>query len=429
MLPNCLLHIDEADLVKIKRKQASITKLFPKFPARVRKVQQNGGIQDSAYLTAVDPEVWRFKVASGTTLGKSYEIFVKFIKIKPWIHSLTQDKRYWKKGTNEPDLNKIASTIINRADLKLVCSCPAFQYWGPAYIMSLAKYKVKYGDQERRPPRIRNPRQYGAVCKHTHLVLKELPLMVNKFVDFLKAYYKDDIDKYHRQLVNKELKMKREKEKRDKEAKRSLRMWKKAKTKAEAEGEEDVGESKVKIRHRTGSQYYNLSPQAEQLSKDDRWIYIDDLLVVGQGNRKAAFSYTNNARKEGAAEEINKLFKEYGIPATAYTITSRSQFRSSNGLAVVSDDAGDPTEFLEALTDNEYSEENEYIIGKWLGYPKNSTDDLVRYTKDFRKSNETTTASAIAFVPSHFGQTTKATMNYNKLGKKHRKKNDKRRNK
>jgi hypothetical protein len=237
MFPSSLLHIDEADLSRIKRKQASITKLFPKFPQRVRSVQKNGGVKQSVYLTTADPEVWRFVIASGTVLGREYEIFVKFVKLNQWIKNLFNDDRYWDKSTNKLNLEKVADTIINRADLKISCSCPAFQYWGPAYIMSLAKYKAKYGDQERRPPKIRNPRQYGAVCKHVHLLLKELPSYTNKFVDFLKAYYKETIDKYQRRRAKTEFKPKNID--RDKEAKRSLRMWNKAKE----EEEEEVGES------------------------------------------------------------------------------------------------------------------------------------------------------------------------------------------
>ena len=74
-----------------------------------------------------------------------------------------------------------------------VHNCPADTFWGPEYIKT--QRQAQFGDQENRPPKIRNPKQYGALCKHCDLVFAQLPMYVSTFAKFLKDFYHNDIDK------------------------------------------------------------------------------------------------------------------------------------------------------------------------------------------------------------------------------------------
>ena len=56
-------------------------------------------------------------------------------------------------------------------DVKVFCSCPDFLYSGQKYIA----WQTDYGtDKENRPPKIRNPKLDGSVCKHLKYLLSSL---------------------------------------------------------------------------------------------------------------------------------------------------------------------------------------------------------------------------------------------------------------
>jgi hypothetical protein len=76
-----------------------------------------------------------------------------------------------------------------------VHNCPAFQYWGPAYILSLPKYDAKYTRPERRAPHIRNPRQYGATCKHLQGLLQVYPFWTTTCARWLEQFHSGIIKK------------------------------------------------------------------------------------------------------------------------------------------------------------------------------------------------------------------------------------------
>jgi hypothetical protein len=70
-----------------------------------------------------------------------------------------------------------------------VHNCPAAKYWGSDYILSKPKYDAKYGDKETRPPNVRNPKQYGAMCKHETNLLKALPFYADTVARWLDEFY------------------------------------------------------------------------------------------------------------------------------------------------------------------------------------------------------------------------------------------------
>lgn len=75
-----------------------------------------------------------------------------------------------------------------------VHNCPAQLYYGGDYIISLPKYDAKYGEPETRPPREKNPKKYGAYCKHLQAVMKVLPFHADKIAKWIKQYHMDIID-------------------------------------------------------------------------------------------------------------------------------------------------------------------------------------------------------------------------------------------
>jgi hypothetical protein len=173
----------------IMRKQASIGKLFPTFPARVRAVAAAGG----ATLTEQLPETWHFKVPSSgkSNNGVDYDVYIRFANLDEMIKKYAPDRRLWNKAGSFVDYRLLASEILNNIDIETDCSCPADLYYGAEYIKT--QRTAQYGRQENRPPKIRNPHQYGALCKHGELVFEVLPAYTTTFASFLKRYWSEEV--------------------------------------------------------------------------------------------------------------------------------------------------------------------------------------------------------------------------------------------
>jgi len=180
--------INEINFNRLKTKQKSIGKLFPEFGQRVKAVASHGGVQ----MREMMPEHWHFTVTSGTKDGVKYDVYVQFNNIPEMIKKYAGDKSLWVKDGSRPNYNLLAAEILNSVDMKLSCSCPADLYWGGAYIKT--QRDAQFGRQEDRPPNIRNPRQYGAYCKHTELLTSVLPNYTSTFASFLKKYWSDEVD-------------------------------------------------------------------------------------------------------------------------------------------------------------------------------------------------------------------------------------------
>lgn len=77
-----------------------------------------------------------------------------------------------------------------------VHNCPADLYYGGQYIRT--QRKAKYTDPENRPPVIRNPKQYGAYCKHTQLVMDVLPMYGGTMARYLATEYEKQVEKFEK---------------------------------------------------------------------------------------------------------------------------------------------------------------------------------------------------------------------------------------
>ncbi len=152
--------IDEASLSDLQRKQRTITWLFPTFHDRVSRIQDMGGLR----LTSVDDDNWDFKVHSGTKKDVWYDCVIHFKNIPETLAKYVRDKRLWVSDKSRIDLRKLAGKFISGVNVQTFCSCPADIFYGGHYIRGKPQYDAKYTNPEHRPPRKRNPNQYGAYC-------------------------------------------------------------------------------------------------------------------------------------------------------------------------------------------------------------------------------------------------------------------------
>lgn len=173
------------------KKQASVGKLFPKFFDRVKAVAQNGGVK----LVEMFPEIWHFKVDSGDeqrhSAGVKYDVYFNFKNIGEILQKWVPNRKIWLPNESHVDYRKLAAEVLNDVSVEEDCSCPSDSFWGSEYIKT--KRGSQYGRKETRPPKIRNPHQYGSLCKHAQLVMDVFPFYVSTFASFLKKYWHEEI--------------------------------------------------------------------------------------------------------------------------------------------------------------------------------------------------------------------------------------------
>jgi len=179
----------EATPKQLMRKQKSITRLFPTHPDRVRAVADRGGIR----LNGVEYGLWRFKIHSGTKKNVWYDAVVSFKNVKKLLADIVRDRRLWVTDKTKIDRTKLARKFMNKVNVQINCSCPADLYYGGQYIRSLDRYDAKAGDQETRPPKEKNPKQYGAYCKHLQNLMKVLPFYNDTAMKWLGDFYDEEI--------------------------------------------------------------------------------------------------------------------------------------------------------------------------------------------------------------------------------------------
>lgn len=138
----------------------------------------------------------------------------------------------------------------------------------------------------------------------------------------------------------------------------------------------------VSISHVGGTIKYSLSSATTNLSQDLDFVWEDDLLPTLDGLRPAGFSDGYNATKAGAAKKLNALLKKHGITKGFAVEINRGR---RVGLATVSRERvndKDYPDFLEAAADylggNGVTEKQERVLGKWLGFPKTSTEAYLK---------------------------------------------------
>jgi hypothetical protein len=176
--------INELAMTDISRKQRSIKSLFPTFDDRVKNVAAAGGVR----LVERELDQWNFEVHSAER-NIWYQDVVKFKNLPETIAKHARNKMLWNKDKTRVDTRFLAQAVLDDVDIEIFCSCPAFQYWGPAYI--LTQRGAKYTAPEDRPPRIRNPKQYGAMCKHMQLVFDVLSFFGGDMSKHIREFYPD----------------------------------------------------------------------------------------------------------------------------------------------------------------------------------------------------------------------------------------------
>jgi len=182
------------------RKQKSTPRLFPTFKDRVKSVASKGGVK----LQDMAAEAFHFRVSSGTKDGVQYDVFLNFKNLPEMIEKHVANKKLWTTDMEHVDYRRLAAEIFNDVDIETDCSCPADTYWGPEYIKT--RRAAQYGEQENRPPRVRNPRQYGIMCKHTDLVFGTLPFYIVTLGSYLKKFYQKEVEeaenKFRREVAH-----------------------------------------------------------------------------------------------------------------------------------------------------------------------------------------------------------------------------------
>jgi len=192
MFYNLVNLIIEATATDVRRKQQSIKRLFPDFDAKTRGVEDKGGIR----LDHQDAETWKFQLHSGTKDDIWYDGYLHFKDVLSTIGELVRDKRLWVADKSKVDLKKLAKVFMDKVDIQLLCSCPSDLYWGSHYIRSLGKYDAKHTKRELRPPRVRNPKQYGCLCKHLDRLMHTLPFYGSTCAKWLSNFYSKDIARF-----------------------------------------------------------------------------------------------------------------------------------------------------------------------------------------------------------------------------------------
>lgn len=322
-----LEEIVEATTKQLQRKQKTITRLFPTFPDRVQAVAGNGGIR----LQDIEDELWKFRVSSGTKKDVWYDIYVRFKDIIPTLAKIIRDRRLWVGDKSRIDRRKLARKFLTIVNVELKCSCPAFQYWGPAYILSLGKYAAKYTNREIRPPRIRNPRQYGAYCKHLANFMKVYPFYADTMMQWLSDFYEDEIRTFEKETKKEYGWIKK--------VVKALGR-KKKETEEDQEGEEEVKEV---VAVRGGLQkklidYYKDSgetlrkttwPTGVERDHFKFWLLTNGRIIPVDYShydtiKKVGIKWNEDLRKEGAVDGyLSPDFNEMGIRSGEKGFTSK----------------------------------------------------------------------------------------------------------
>lgn len=189
--------LNEATLQDLLKKQNSeILKLFPKYYDRVSALKLKGG----AHMVDMDEHGWYFKVKSfSEKLVNEYDVTILFNGVMDVLEYAAKDSETWTKN-NTIDIRKIAYDVMRNVDIQIKCSCPADLYWGKQFIRTKHSLGAMVPPGETRPPKVRNPHEWGAVCKHEGLVLNLLPMYAGTFSKWLKEYWLQHIQDLERKL-------------------------------------------------------------------------------------------------------------------------------------------------------------------------------------------------------------------------------------
>lgn len=185
---SALTVVNEKPVADIMRKQKSIYRLFPQFDDRVDAVRAAGGVD----LVEEGPDTWKFTIASATEAGKKYTAVLHFSDLPGQIQQKAKNRALWVKDGSRVDYNKLAAAIIDDVDVKIDhTDCPAYNWWGQKYINT--QRATAYRDPQNIRPKDRNPKEYGALCKHLQVLFEQLPFYTSTFAKLLKRYHSDTV--------------------------------------------------------------------------------------------------------------------------------------------------------------------------------------------------------------------------------------------
>jgi hypothetical protein len=143
---NDLLHsIDPRDLPH--RDYAPLVKY-------VKYVETNDNIM-KFYVPSPTPE--KYRNMDGLNL---WETYIQFLEWPQQVADMSLN------------VNEAARLTLWGANLRIYCPCPAYLYWGMAYIDTQLGIAMV---PEERFPSIRNPELKGIACKHLRRTIKTLP--------------------------------------------------------------------------------------------------------------------------------------------------------------------------------------------------------------------------------------------------------------
>lgn len=125
-------------------------------------------------LKSVEPPVIVFNTKS-SDFEKNRTTYTQKIRLMDFDDIIDQ--------TDIP-LSRRVNLLVTSGDVAVKCDCPSFLYFGYAYI--LTQLDAKHTDPENRPPKIRNPRYRGTVCKHLSTVLEVVPFLLSDITRMLK---------------------------------------------------------------------------------------------------------------------------------------------------------------------------------------------------------------------------------------------------
>lgn len=117
-----------------------------------------------------------FRTNSYTFPGEDYQQKIILLDLNALIRDKKSDLTFKTK----------VDYAINAGDLLVGCQCPAFLWWGYAYIATQLGLVHPEFKQSHNGKEIRNPQLRGIVCKHLHLALQVLPFNASSITSDLK---------------------------------------------------------------------------------------------------------------------------------------------------------------------------------------------------------------------------------------------------
>lgn len=97
-----------------------------------------------------------------------YHDTIEIEDVPYWIQVIAKER--YNNQLNSHSVRDAILKAVDGMDIKVDCTCPDMQY---RFSYKLSKYGAKYGKQETRPAKIRNPNNYGFLCKHLTAILRD----------------------------------------------------------------------------------------------------------------------------------------------------------------------------------------------------------------------------------------------------------------